>query len=396
MPTFSTFKELMNALHQGSRLLNDLFQKRKTVAIAYDDAVETLDGDAGKIDWLIDKGIIERVGDHVELGDAYLRFFEEVLEVNEDINVGTVGTFVNRLRLSIDSYLAADNNARKIQLLRDVRHALKSIANATQRNVSDLRRNVDVTYKQEPNFKIKELRLKDFDEKSRQIALLIEQTEHMLDEQSVFLATADVTLRQTMIEVRQTLQLSAHALIDITAQIIDYLNRIDYQSKLVRKVRQLKYLRDQYMISESTNIREVAAQRNDVWMEPKPKYTTRVSLSFLRNDDAALVILEDMRKRLHRKTTLKSRLAPPIDSEYLDSQQEQVRAFDHRRLFEEYKAQGMDLFAFLWRYRFDRPATEEDRLVLFLQMATQFDDQLQYTDETATENNIEYPIILPL
>ena len=45
MATFHSIKELARGLQQGARLLNDMFLKRKTVALRYDEALETLDGD---------------------------------------------------------------------------------------------------------------------------------------------------------------------------------------------------------------------------------------------------------------------------------------------------------------------------------------------------------------
>ena len=194
--------------------------------------------------------------------------------MNEDIDIASVQTYISKLKLGINSFLAADNQARRAQYLREIRHTFKSIENATRRNVVDLKRNVEQTYKQEPNFKIKELRLRDFDEKARLISELIRQTEKAMDEQSVFFANAamDVGLRQTVSEVREGLHESFHALISISAQIIDYLNRIEYQSNLIKKIRQLKYMKDQLMIEESTDIRVLLSRTDDLWMEKQPKY----------------------------------------------------------------------------------------------------------------------------
>lgn len=103
----------------------------------------------------------------------------------------------------------------------------------------------------------------------------------MIDEQTIFFSSvSDYGLKQTVSEVRDGLRESAHGLIAITAQIIEYLNRIEYQSRLVKRVRQLKYLRDQFMIEQATNVKEVMAQTNTVRMESKPKYVTRVSSGF--------------------------------------------------------------------------------------------------------------------
>ena len=206
MPTYNSIKELTRGLQQGAKLLNDMFIKRKTVSVKYDDAVETLDGEENRLKHLINFGVIIQSGDTLELDDAYQRFFEEVLAVNEDINVASVQTYISKLKLGIESFLAADTPTRKAQYIREIRHTFKSIENATRRNVVDLKRNVEHTYKQEPNFKIKELRLRDFDEKAKHIAELVRQTEKVMDEQTIFFANAkDLGLKQTIREVKEGL-----------------------------------------------------------------------------------------------------------------------------------------------------------------------------------------------
>lgn len=396
MAIFRSIRELTRVLQQGSKLLNNMFLQRKTIAVKYDDALDTLDGDENKLKSLIAFGVIVQTGDSLELDDAYQRFFEEVLAVNEDINISSVKMYIDKLTLGINSYLAAENNARREGFLREIRHTFKSIENATRRNVIDLKRNVDDTYKQEPNFKIKELRLKDFDEKARLIGELIQQTERVMDEQTIFFSSAaDYGLQQTVSGVRDSLRESAHGLISITAQIIDYLNRIEYQSRLVKRVRQLKYLRDQFMIEQATNVKELMMQTNDVWMERLPKYITRVSLDFLRNEDAALDILDNIRRRLSKKANINSRLAGKIEGRYLQEQTETTKAFNHQELLNGFLAQSSDLFYYVWNYSFAETLDRELRLVLFLQMASQYPEQMRFTSEMKTLDNIEYPIIYP-
>ena len=396
MATFRSIKELTRALQQGAKLLSNMFLQRKTVAVKYDDALDTLDGDENKLKHLITFGVISQVGDSLELDDAYQRFFEEVLAVNEDINISSVKMYIDKLNLGINSYLAAENNTRREGFLREIRHTFKSIDNATRRNVIDLKRNVDDTYKQEPNFKIKELRLKDFDEKARLIGELIHQTEKVIDEQTIFFSSAaDYGLKQTVSEVRDGLRESAHGLITVTAQIIDYLNRIEYQSRLVKRVRQLKYLRDQFMIEQATNVKEFMSKTDAVWMEKQSKYITRVSLDFLHNEDAALDILDNIRQRLSKKTNIKSRLAERIDEKYLKELTETTRAFNHQELLNGFLAQSSDLFYYIWNYSFTEQLDKELRLVLFLQMASQYPQQMYYTNKIKSIDNIDYPIIYP-
>jgi hypothetical protein len=397
MPAFKTLKELIRGLQTGDKLLVDMFNKRKTVAIRYDDAVDTLDGDENKLRYLISHGVIVQTGNTLELDDSYLHFFENVLEVNEDINVESVRQYIGRLRLNIDSYLAADSDKRRRQFLREIRHTLRSIDQTTRRNIIDLKRNVENTYKQEPNYKLKKIRLGNFDRKSRDIGELIKQTEQLLDRQTVFFRTAmDALLQQTVHDVGLGLSESAHALIDIQKQIIDYLNRIEYQNRIVRKVRALKYLKDQFMIEESTNVKAVLAACNPVWMEPAARYSTKVSVSYLQNSDEALAILANVRKQLNHKTVVRQRLSGQIDSEYLTPQQEPMRVFNHQELFNAFKAQGSDLFSFVIHYDFHVATDLEDRLVLYLQLASQYPDELRFTGERGTFQQFEYPIILPI
>ena len=395
MPTFQSLKDLIRGLQQGEKLLNDMFQKRKTVAVNYEEALETLGGDENRLTRLIKYGVIEQTGDSLELSDVYLRFFEEVLSANEIINIAFVKTYIDKLNLDISSYLVEENKARKEKIAREIRYTFKRIENTTRNNVKDLKHKVDDTYKQEPNFKIKELRLKDFDEKAKHIGELIHQTESLIDKQSIFFANMDIGMRQTISEVKDGLRDSAHGLIAITAQIIDYLNRIEYQSRLVKKVRQLKYLKDQFMIEEGTDIKKILADTNALWMERQPKYITRVSLDFLRNDDAALEILNNIRARLSKKANIKSRLAPGIEKRYLEEQPETSRMFDHQGIINGFLAQGNDLFRYIWLYKFEQETDEESRLVLFLQLASQYNEYLRYTSETRLSGNIEYPIIYP-
>ena len=154
MATFKSVKELTRGLQQGAKLLNDMFLKRKTVAVKYDDAVETLDGDEKKLDYLLKFGIVVQTGDTLELGDAYMRFFEEVLSANEYINIASVQAYISKLRLDIDSYLVAENSSRRDKIAKDIRYTFRRIQNTTRNNVKDLKHKVDDAYKQEPNFKI--------------------------------------------------------------------------------------------------------------------------------------------------------------------------------------------------------------------------------------------------
>lgn len=400
METFRDLRELIRWLGRGGALLADMFSKRKTIAIRYDDAVETLDGNEQILQYLIRHGVIIQNAESLELDDAYQTFFENVLDINEDINVASVEQYVKTLKLNINSWLATDSDKRKAQFMRAIRHTFRNIDLVTRKNVIDLKRNIDITFKQEPDFKVKKLRLNDFDEKRQQIVSLISETNKIIDQQTIFFKTAmDVDLMMTVNDVRMGLRETTHGLIAIGAQIIDYLNRIDYQSRIVRKIRQLKYMRDQQMLADSTDIEQVLGAVNDVWMEPRNRYRTFVSLDFLRNEDSAIDILQHVRRRLSKKTIIRSRLAGKIDDNYLHTATDVQHMFNHRELINSFLAQSADLFTFIWNYPFQTKTTAEERLVLFLQLASQYDRNERFEQQTETvaigNRTILYPVIYP-
>lgn len=396
MAYFRNIKELTRTLYQGQKLLFDMFQKRKTISVKYDDAVETLEGKEDSLKRMIKFGVIIQSGNNLELDGTYQEFFEKILAVNEEISIASVKENIDSLKLNIASYLAA-YSMRQPQFLRQIRHIFSKINQNTRRNVLDLKRNVEHTYKQEPNFKIKELRLKAFDEKATAIKELITKTETLIDDEAIFFSTVqDIGLKETIAEVKNGLKESAHGLISIKSLIIDYLNRIQYQSRIVKKVRKLKYLRDQLLINEGTDIKNVIENENAVWLEPRTTFSTKVSIDFLRNEDGALELLANVRRKLNKSTAIKNRCASTIDPQYLEEQKETTRAFDHRLLAEAFSAQSDDLFSFIWNYRFAAEVNEEERLVLFLQLASQFYESLRFTDTFAEKGNYEYPLIYPL
>lgn len=183
-----------------------------------------------------------------------------------------------------------------------MRRCLKTIALATVRNVLDLKRNMDNTYKNEPNYEIKKTKLQRLSEKLKNISQLITESERMIDTgQPVFFSMAmDVQMKIVVNDVRLQLNESYHNLLEIERQIIQYLNMIDYQNRIFEKVKKLKYLKDQFRWEEATDVRQVIAARNAVWMEPQPKYYIKLSIDNLRTSDEALQCISLLSEKLKR------------------------------------------------------------------------------------------------
>ena len=104
---FRSLDELIRALDREHRLLHALFQDRKKLSFRYDLARELASKRDESIDFLKRYGIIRKNADFVELEDVYLKFFEAVLEVNEEVNVASVKESIGSLNNAIDYYLGS-------------------------------------------------------------------------------------------------------------------------------------------------------------------------------------------------------------------------------------------------------------------------------------------------
>lgn len=395
---FHSLEELIRALDRERKLLYALFQDRKRLSFRYNLAKELATKKDESLEFLRRFGIIHENGDFVELEDVYLKFFEEVLEVNEEINVASVKESIGSLNAAIDYYQSEKNATRKWGYLKDVKRILRNIALTTLRNVIDLKRNIDNTYKNEPTFVVKKKKLVHLDEKRKDIAALINECEKVIDEKQAtfFLVAMDVELKDTVTDVKLQLKEVYHNLLELDRQIINYLNLIEYQNRLFEKVQKLKYLRDQMLLETNTDIKAKMDARNPVWMEPRPRYTLKVSLSMLRTTDTGLKILQDVAKGKSNDRLRKGNLAEPLTKEELTEQQKVLQTVDVSEVKTAFMASGDNLFHFVMNYSgYRKQMADEEKLVLFCQIAAQYHDELVISEEYGRHGNIEFPFIYP-
>ncbi len=395
MNTFRSIDELVKTFDREKLLLREMFHKRKLPSFRYDYALELTEYKEERIRYLIDYGVLRESGDFLEMEDLYLKFFEEVLQVNEEINVSFVQDYLNHLNDNIDYFLKENNEQRKYAYQREVKRCLKNIALTTVRNVMDLKRNLDLTYKTEPNYQVKLAKLRKLDEKRRNIALLITQSENVIDSQqpTFFRVAMDVQMKAVVSDVKLQLNEAYHNLIELEKQIIQYLNLIAYQNRIFEKVRRLKYLRDQFLLEENTDIRQVIGGRNPVWMEPQPNYRIKLSLANLRTSETALELIRKVMSRRKEKNRGPRNVAGAIPENYLSQVGQMMDQVNLREVFNAFSASGTHLFRFVMNYSYGKPVAEEEKLLYFCQLASQYADELDFTDRYESTPEVEYPLI---
>ena len=390
---FRTIEELVKMLDREKLLFRDMFEKRKSLAYRTDFAMEIVDYKKERIQYLIDHGVIHENGDFLEMEDVYVQFFEDVLDMNEEISVSSVREYIGSLKENINYCLEENNEHRKFMYQGNVRKILRKIGLRTLKNVVDLKRNVDVAYKQEPNYKIKKTRLKNLDEKRKGIKVLIQECEKMIDSQIVFFRMAThPEMQRTCMDVRNDFTEADHNLLEIEHQIIDYINQIEIQSALFKKIRRLKYLKDQLTWREDTNIARMLEDDNPLWMEKRPYNRVFLSLDMLRRNEDAYALIRKVASK-NRVKTLSRTEAEPLDAEFLSANTELMASINLTEMWNAFKAQGNHLFAFIKDYPYKRERTLNDHIILYCQMATSHSDELRFMDEYETFENIEYALI---
>ncbi|MBP3518775.1 MAG: hypothetical protein J6K31_10355 [Parabacteroides sp.] len=390
---FRSIEELTKTLSREQGLLSEMFEKRKLIKFPLGFAIDLVGGNETRLRKLVDYGVLVETGNTLEIESDYLNFFEEVLNVNEEISVLSVQECINTLKEHIGYFLQETNVNRKAGYQDNVRQLLKKTGFRTLKNVVDLKRNMDNAYKLEPNYIIKKKKLQNLDEKSHSIRVMIRECEKLMDnEHAFFIMANDPHMAKTCSDVKHDFVEAYHALMEIDRQIIFYINQIDQQNQLYKKIRKLKYLQDQLLIKTDTNLMQVLEERSPLWTESRQYNKTRLSLEMLRENEQVVKLLRRMAERNGIQKTTRAE-AEPLTEEDLQEHIQQLEEVDSTEVWNAFLASSYDLFKFILRYDYKVKCTMEDLVTLFCQLVILHSDECRMTGEYAIYQDIEYPII---
>jgi hypothetical protein len=397
MNTFSNIKEVLLALKREEELLTEMFKRRKTTNYRYEYALELVDDNDARLQYLIDRSVIRQNGSTLEIDDLYLQFFEQVLEANEEINTSYINENLEKVKQNIEYYFNEQNEQRKYEYLRTIKNTLRKIGIITLRNVVDLKRNIDNTFKNEPNYKNKKAKLINLDNKRKDITKLIEQTEQLVTHDNItfFKTATDEELSRIIVQLKLQLHKCTHNLIEIQRQIIDFLNQIKHQSGIIEKLRKVKYLKDQFILESSTDIKQVLAKNNAVVFEPNPSYPLKLSLEYLQTDEEAFVSIKKIAERKKIGEKLKQPIAERISDEYLETQIVEEIQINLEEVKNGFVAGSNNLFDFVMNFNFSKMISFEERVTIYCQMVSLYDTSFEITEQVDERNDVEFAMIYP-
>lgn len=215
------------------------------------------------------------------------------------------------------------------------------------------------------------------------------------EEDRFFRRVPDDELVLVVANVRIQLNECFHNLIEIQKQIISYLNRIEYQNKIRVKIRQLKYLKDQFELEERTDICRVLMQKDSVWFEPAPAYPLRLSVEYLRNDDEVLESIRKVIATVGKRAILARNVADSIAEESLETHISEEAYINLEEVKKRFMQADGDLFSFVTAYPFTQEVSFDERITFYCQIVSQFYEELRITDEYGRMDGVEYALIYP-
>lgn len=398
MKVFSNLNELIKRLYAERRLLHALFQARLRFDFSYEEAVELVENEKN-LRLLIDYGVIRQEGDLIELEETYQHFFEEVLRLNEEITSSTVEENLQTLKDNIDFYLKERNHPEaQGKYVRKIMRSLRNISTQASNKTIELKRVINDTFRQERNYEIKRTKLENYLNTLESISSLIRETERLLDDRKDIMEvlTADDRITRLILDVKIQFKDVFHSLIELERTIRDYLNQIDAHNRLVKHIRKLKYLKDQLTWERTTNVREILDKCSHLALETTSYYTTRVSLSFLRNSDDSLEIIADARKTISRFRSLKNAPVIPLKESDLNANCIVEDFVDTDAVANAFFASSRDLYSFVINYPYSQPQQRERKVEYYLEIVQNHYDKFLITDDWGRDGNVEYPLIYNL
>lgn len=395
MKVFSNLTELLSRLHTERKLLHELFQARQKYNFRYEDALEFVNNERN-LRLLIDYGIVRQEGEMLELEETYQRFFEEILRLNENITSSTVEENLRQLGNNIDFYLKERSNPEsQRKYVNKVIRILRNIATQAANKTVELKRVVNDTYRQERNYEIKRQKLEEYQTTLESIASLIRQTERVLEERKDILdvMTPDQRIARLATDVRLRFKDIFHSLIELEHTIRDYLHQIDVYNKKIKRIRKLKYIKDQLTWEKTSTVCRMLNECSHQLLETTPYYTTRISLSFLRDTDAGLELISTARSMLSRRKKPNSVPFIPLKAEELNPGYMIEDFVNTDIIAEAFFASSQDLYTFVMTYPYERPKAKEQKVEYYTEIILNHHARLRITQDWRIDGSINYPLI---
>ncbi|HRD38192.1 MAG TPA: hypothetical protein PLC65_06140 [Bacteroidia bacterium] len=339
----------------------------------------------------------------VSLNDAVVAMFEDFMEIGE-VTPGFINDYINELKRHIRFY----QEVHEHRFLRSIKKYLKRINIALSREIIKLQKNVDDTYKNESNYRIKLQKLEDYRLKRDTIIDFIKKTEEVIEEtRGLFSLTNDTELYGIVNALKASLIENLDFLIEIQTDITDYINKIQFQLDVYVKAQRLKEVKDHGALHFRTNFNEVVKSLNPIRFNGVKGPRTKIAIDFLFTDDGH-ILCQKVAQKYKISRLLMRGMAGKLPGNFKDKMVDNQIKLDTEKLVDRFLAQNkFNLFEYLIQYKFPKAIGDvklEDRMSLFVEIAMEYEKTLdfkyrlqwyEYKDDNGKDRRIGYTVILP-
>jgi len=394
-------KELLTQLYYNRNVVEFLFGNRDGITVT--ELLNREDITQEQYQKLIDYEILYEYQTIVSLNDTIIATFEDFMEIGE-VTPSFINDYLNELKRYIKYFAEGKEN----RFLRSIKKYLKRINTAITREIIKLQKNVDDTYKNEGNYRIKLQKLEDYRSKRDTIIKFIKETEEVIEEtRGLFNLTNDLELFSIVTSLKNGLIENLDFLIEIQTDITDYINKIQFQLDVYKKVQQLKEIKDKGELHYKTNFREVIQNVNPLGFNNVKAPKTKIPVEFLYTDDGYMLCARVAEK--YKITRLMSRrLADKMSGNFKDVTIENTMKLDVTALVDKFLDQTkLNLFEFLAAYKFPKAVgtiTFEERITLFVGIVLEYDkafefkyrlNYYEYEDAEKKTRKLGYTVVIP-
>jgi len=355
-----------------------------------------------KLEKLVMYEIIHENNNVIGLDDRIVTFIEEFLEIGE-VTTSFINDNIQALNENL-KYYRIDNNSK---FLRNIKRSLKKINSTTSREVMKLHKNIDDTYKNQDNYLIKLQELEKYKTKRDDIINLIKESEQIIFEaQGFFNTIIDAELNSIVLDLRYVLVRNRDYLNEIQSQIIDYINRIQYQAAIYKKIQRLKELKDYEELKYKTNFIEVVSGTKALMFQRRSWLKSRLSLDFLHSD-RGYELTRKVASKLDLLRNSGRKPAGKMADGFDQNVREESTSLNIEGLVDKFMTCDTDLFQFILNYKFPKKIGEvslEKRISLYVGISIDYDNrllfsgnlaQMDYVNDKNQKLKIGYAVIKP-
>jgi hypothetical protein len=105
--------------------------------------------------------------------------------------------------------------------------------------------------------------------------------------------------------------------------------------------------------------------------------------------------IKSIAERFKNRDKMQPQIADNISLDLLENNIDEEVQINLEELRNSFVATSNDLFNFIMSYNFDKKVEFNERVTIFCQVASQFENEFEIKDEVQTTNGIEYAVVYP-